>query len=159
MTFPTCSAFSLAALTSPVSWPSCLFALLNCLPALPICLARPSIPPPVPGTFTPSTRLGLRANLLPISAPPTRPATVPAPASSVVAPFEAAPPPDDPDPPPFLEAALRAEAPDPALFARFVELDACLLREAELREPPPLRELLDFARVPLDFARVPLELA
>jgi hypothetical protein len=101
--------------------------------------------------------LGLRANLLPISAPPTRPATVPAPASSVVAPFEAAPPPDDPDPPPFLEAVLRAEAPDAALFARFVELDACLLREAVLREPPPLRELLDFARVPLDFGRVPLE--
>src|SRR5688572_5584753 len=88
MTFPTCSAFCLAVRTSSVSSPSCLLAFVNCLPALPTCFARPSTPPPVPGTLTPSTRLGFLANLLPSTTPPTRPATVPMPAIAVAAPFE-----------------------------------------------------------------------
>ena len=39
---PTSSAFSRAARTSSVNSPTCLLAFLNCLPALPTCLARRS---------------------------------------------------------------------------------------------------------------------
>src|SRR5829696_6887460 len=158
MTLPTCSAFSLAARTSLVSWPSVLFALLNCLPALPICLARPSTPPPVPGTFTPSTFLGFLPNLLPSSAPPTRPAAVPTAATTVVAAFDPAPLPEDSDcwPPfPFL---ARFDAPEAPLFGRFAELERVLLRDAAVRVPPPLRELLALLRDALDFVREGLDL-
>src|SRR5215212_2577319 len=102
------------------------------------------MPPPVPGTFMPSTRLGFLANLLPSTAPPTRPTTVPAAATRVDAPLEE-------EPPPF-------EPPDPALAAgRLGALDWALLRDAEVCERLPLRELLDLALVPLDLLFVLLD--
>src|SRR3954468_11471403 len=115
MTLPTCSAFSLAVRTSSVSSPSCLLAFVNCLPAFPICLARPSMPPPVPGTFTPSTRFGLRANLLPSTTPLARPTTVPTPARTVLAPLEPAFPFEDDAPPPFERACVCETDPPPPL--------------------------------------------
>src|SRR5215212_5355361 len=141
MTLPTCSAFSLAERTSSVSCPTCLLAFLNCLPALPTCLTSPSMPLPVPGTFTPSTFLGLRANLLPSTTPPTRPATAPAPASIVFAAPESELPFDDPDALPFFDAAPALDDLDDLdapLFARVLALDPFLLRVVVDRAPAPL---------------------
>src|SRR5918995_2829795 len=112
MAFPTCSAFSRAARTSSVSSLTCLLAFLNCLPALPTCLARPSIPPPVPGTAMPRTFFGLFPRRVAITAPPIRPAApVASPATTGalgIPPFcvRALPPP----PPPDEEARLRDDA-------------------------------------------------
>lgn len=127
----------------------CLVAFVNGLPAFPICLVRPSMPPPVPGTFTPSTRFGLRASLLPSTTPPTRPATVPTPASKVPAPFEAAFPFEDPDAPPLSERAVAL----PPFWLR------ARVRELVAREPLALApELFDLALDPPDLLRAPLAL-
>ena len=144
MTLATCLAFSLAVRISAVSSPSCLLALVNCLPAFPTCLVR-ALPPPVPGTFTPRTRFGLRASLVPSTTPPTRPATVPAPARTVVAPFDAAFPfEEDRDAPPLLERA--------------VALDPFRLRAGARPLVVPRRELLALLFEALAFDRGPLAL-
>ena len=146
MILPTCSAFSFAERTSSVSSPSCLLALVNCLPAFPICLVKPSIPLPVPGTFTPCTFFGFLAILLPSSTPPTRPATVPTPATTVATPDEPELPFEDPEVPPLLDRELELELEPFRLRARAFEL---LALELLARAP----ELFARAFAPLDLLR------
>lgn len=143
---PTCSAFSRAARTSSVNSPTCLLAFLNCLAALPTCLARPSTPPPVPGTGIPRTFFGVFARVARM-APPTSPAapvTTPATTGSFELPpfwLRALPPPPDE------EERLRDDAEEERRLEALVlplPLFAFVLERGLLFDAVPL-----FARLPL----------
>jgi hypothetical protein len=141
---PTSSAFLRAVRTSSVSSAICLLVFLNCFPALPTCLVRPSRPLPVPGIGTPSTFFGFRLSRLPSTTPPTRPAAaVTAPVTTAV--FEA--------PPLELFARLRDDAGDERRLAA-LELLGLALELLGLALDAFARELPeDLARVLDDFAR------